>query len=112
MGDELVTIALLTAFSIGIGTGSLMCERLSGGKIELGLVPIGAMGLTVFAVDLFLIGSPQTLEIPLEEGITLLEFLKMPIHWRVLFDLVCIGLLVGFISYRYMLWSSTVPVYS
>ncbi len=95
MGDELVTIALLTAFSIGIGTGSLMCERLSGGKIEPGLVPIGAMGLTVFAVDLFLIGSPQTLEIPLEEGITLLEFLKMPIHWRVLFDLVCIGLFGG-----------------
>ncbi|NNE38945.1 MAG: MFS transporter, partial [Gammaproteobacteria bacterium] len=91
MGDELVTTALLTAFSIGIGSGSLMCERLSGGKIEPGLVPIGAIGLTVFAVDLFLVGTPLASEVPLPEAITLLEFLKMPVHWRVLFDLVCIG---------------------
>ncbi len=95
MGDELVTTALLTAFSIGIGSGSLMCERLSGGKIEPGLVPIGAMGLTVFAVDLFLMGSPLVMAAPLPEAITLLEFLKIPIHWRVLFDLVCIGLFGG-----------------
>ena len=41
------------AFSIGIGVGSLLCERLSGHRVELGLVPFGSIGLTLFAVDLW-----------------------------------------------------------
>jgi MFS family permease len=44
---------LLTAFSLGIGAGSLWCERLSGRQIHLGLVPLGALGLTLFGVDLY-----------------------------------------------------------
>ena len=40
-------------FSAGIGIGSLLCERLSGRKVEIGLVPFGSIGLTVFAVDLY-----------------------------------------------------------
>ena len=43
---------LLTVFSIGIGVGSLLCERMSGHKVEIGLVPFGSIGLTVFALDL------------------------------------------------------------
>jgi len=53
-GDEHVFTLLLATFSIGIGAGSLLCERLSGRKVELGLVPFGSIGLTVFAVDLWL----------------------------------------------------------
>ena len=49
---------LLALFSVGIGTGSLLCERLSGRKIEIGLVPFGSIGLTLFAVDLWLASSP------------------------------------------------------
>jgi len=44
---------LLTAFSLGIGAGSLCCERPSGRQIQLGLVPLGALGLTVFGIDLY-----------------------------------------------------------
>ena len=44
---------LLTAFSLGIGAGSLWCERLSGHQIHLGLVPLGALGLTLFGIDLY-----------------------------------------------------------
>ena len=44
---------LLALFSVGIGVGSLLCERLSGRKVELGLVPFGSIGLTLFAVDLW-----------------------------------------------------------
>ena len=51
-GDESVFIALLTVFSIGVGTGSLLCEKLSGHKVEIGLVPFGAIGLSLFGVDL------------------------------------------------------------
>ena len=51
-GDEHVVTLLLAIFSVGIGVGSLLCERLSGRKVEIGLVPFGSIGLTVFAIDL------------------------------------------------------------
>ncbi len=51
-GDEHVATLLLAIFSIGIGMGSLLCERLSGHKVEIGLVPFGSIGLSVFAIDL------------------------------------------------------------
>ena len=92
MGNELVTTGLLTAFSIGIGSGSLICEKLSSGKIEPGLVPIGALGLTIFAIDLFFIGTPA---VGGQMAMELSEFLREPIHWRVLFDLTMIGFFGG-----------------
>ena len=52
-GNESVITVMLLAFTAGVGTGSLLCERLGGHKIEIGLVPLGSIGLTVFAVDLF-----------------------------------------------------------
>jgi MFS family permease len=52
-GTPEVFAVLLTAFSIGIGAGSLMCERLSGRRLHLGLVPIGALGLSLFGIDLY-----------------------------------------------------------
>jgi 1-acyl-sn-glycerol-3-phosphate acyltransferase len=53
-GDEGLVTFLLAVFSIGIGVGALACERLSGRKVEIGLVPFGSIGMTVFAVDLWL----------------------------------------------------------
>jgi len=91
-GDEHVVTLLLALFSVGIGTGSLLCERLSGHKVELGLVPFGSIGLTVFAVDLWLAtrGMHAT-------GVTGVgAFLVAPGHWRVVADLVLIGLFAGF----------------
>jgi hypothetical protein len=52
-GAPEIFAVLLTAFSLGIGAGSLMCERLSGGRLQLGLVPLGALGLTAFGIDLY-----------------------------------------------------------
>ena len=51
-GEEVVTL-LLAAFSVGIGIGSMLCERVSRGRVELGLVPVGALGLSLFLVVLF-----------------------------------------------------------
>jgi 1-acyl-sn-glycerol-3-phosphate acyltransferase len=78
--SEQVVTLLLVVFSVGIGVGSLLCERLSGRKIELGLVPFGSIGLTVFAVDLWLATrAPQA-----------------SVSWRMLADLALIGLFGGF----------------
>ena len=52
-GEPIVFVILLTAFSLGIGLGSLACEKLSGRKLQLGLVPAGALALTVFGIDLY-----------------------------------------------------------
>ena len=51
-GDKHLMSALLALFIIGISTGSLLCERLSGKQVEIGLVPFGAIGLTLFGLDL------------------------------------------------------------
>lgn len=56
-GDHSVFVLLLTVFSLGVGCGSLLCERLSGRKVEIGLVPFGAIGLTVFGADLYFASS-------------------------------------------------------
>ena len=52
-GDEQVASLLLVVFSIGIGTGALLCEVLSRRHVEIGLVPLGAIGMSVFSVDLY-----------------------------------------------------------
>jgi len=92
--DERIATLMLTAFSIGIGTGSLMCEKLSHKHINLGLVPIGAIGLTFFATDLSFISLP---DMQLSEGelLTAIMFLQHFNHWHVLIDLILIGMSGG-----------------
>lgn len=90
-GSEGVVTLLLAIFSIGIGVGSLLCEKLSGQKIEPGLVPLGSLGLTAFAFDLWL-ASPHAGTL----GMNVSAFLSMPGSWRVLFDLTMIGVFGGF----------------
>jgi hypothetical protein len=91
-GDEHVATLLLAIFSIGIGVGSLMCERLSGHKIEIGLVPFGSIGLSVFAIDLYL--ASRNLASQGLAGIG--PFFAISAHWRVIADLVLIGMFGGF----------------
>lgn len=93
MGNELVATLLLTAFSVGIGAGSLLCERLSGGRIEPGLVPIGALGLSLFAADLFITGIPGVHQGDVAMGGV--EFLSYAVHWRILGALTAIGFFGG-----------------
>ncbi|HPF58884.1 MAG TPA: MFS transporter [Candidatus Competibacteraceae bacterium] len=92
-GDEHVVTLLLTTFALGIGIGSMLCERLSGRRVELGLVPFGSIGLTVFGVDLFFAGVPVSTDAPL---IGALEFLRSTSNWRVLLDVLLMGMFGGF----------------
>ena len=89
-GGEGVVTLLLAIFSVGIGVGSLLCEKLSGHKVEPGLVPLGSIGLTVFAIDLWFC-SPNAGAL----GLGVMEFLSRPGSLRVLFDLVMIGVFGG-----------------
>jgi len=91
-GDEHVVTFLLALFSVGIGVGSLLCERLSGHKVEIGLVPFGSIGLTLFALDLWL--ATRDMHAAGLAGIG--QFLQQPGHLRVVADLMLIGLFGGF----------------
>ena len=89
---EHVVTLLLVVFSVGIGVGSLLCERLSGKKVEIGLVPFGSIGLTVFGIDLWLAAQGHAPHAPQ----TLAEFARDASHWRMLADLFLLGLFGGF----------------
>jgi MFS family permease len=95
-GNEHVATLLLTAFSIGIGTGSLLCEKLSGQHIEIGLVPLGAIGLSLFAFDLFLVGIPYQEFLITDIQVTASVFFQYVNHWRIFIDLCLIGMFGGF----------------
>jgi 1-acyl-sn-glycerol-3-phosphate acyltransferase len=58
-GDETQVSVLLAIFSVGVGIGSLLCERLSSHRVEIGLVPFGSIGMTIFGVDLYFASTPD-----------------------------------------------------
>ncbi|RFP11593.1 MFS transporter [Duganella sp. BJB488] len=93
-GDHSVFVLLLTVFSLGVGSGSLLCERLSGRKVEIGLVPFGSIGLSVFGADLYFASQG----IVAATGPHLDAFALMMQHgmWRILCDVLLIGMFGGF----------------
>jgi 1-acyl-sn-glycerol-3-phosphate acyltransferase len=91
-GAESVVTLLLGTFTLGIGIGSLLCERLSAKQVEIGLVPLGSIGLTLFGIDLAF-ASPAAAT---QQGLTVMALLAQPHVWRVLVDLALIGLFGGF----------------
>lgn len=93
-GNEQVASLLLVVFSIGIGTGSLLCEVLSRRHVEIGLVPLGAIGMSMFAIDLYF----ATRGLPPAQGLGLAAFVADAAHWRVLLDLALLSLFAGLYS--------------
>jgi 1-acyl-sn-glycerol-3-phosphate acyltransferase len=90
-GSEEVVTLFLFVFSAGVGIGSLLCEKLSGGKVEVGLVPFGSIGLTLFALDLAL-GSPGHAS---QELFGARAFLTHAGAWRMLVDIGLVGVFGG-----------------
>lgn len=90
-GGNLFTL-LLALFSVGIGVGSALCERLSHGRVEIGLVPFGSFGLTFFGAWLYLATPAE----PLGVGIGLLEFLSTSNGQSIVAAVLGIGVFGGF----------------
>jgi 1-acyl-sn-glycerol-3-phosphate acyltransferase len=93
-GNESITTALLVSFAVGVGLGSLLCERMSGHRIELGLVPFGSIGLSLFAIDLYFAQPIAALTSVTSIG----EFISRPGSLRVLADVLLLGAFGGFYS--------------
>jgi 1-acyl-sn-glycerol-3-phosphate acyltransferase len=93
-GDEQVASLLLVVFSVGIGAGSLLCEVLSRRHVEIGLVPLGAIGMSVFAIDLYFASRG----LPPATALTIAAFTAQAAHWRVMADLGALSLFAGIYS--------------
>jgi 1-acyl-sn-glycerol-3-phosphate acyltransferase len=93
-GNEQVASMLLVVFSLGIGTGALLCEMLSKRHVEIGLVPLGAIGMSVFAVDLYFASRG----LPLAAVMGLSQFLDETVHWHLMADLALLSLSAGIYS--------------
>ena len=93
-GNEQVASLLLVVFSIGIATGSLLCEVLSKRHVEIGLVPLGAIGMSVFAIDLYVASRG----LPPSAVMSSSAFIAQPAHWRVMADLALLSLFAGLYS--------------
>jgi len=88
--SEGVVTLFLAVFSVGIGLGSLLCERFSRKRLELGLVPLGSIGITFFSADLYRIGSPN-----FDHTMSVLDVLKNYTGINIVLDLLFLSLLSG-----------------
>ncbi|MDR3087543.1 MAG: MFS transporter [Azoarcus sp.] len=92
--DESLVTMMLVVFSVGIGAGSLFCEKLTrrrGKPVEPGLVPIGGLGMLIFGIDLAFASPGASASAVLPLG----ELLREGATWRVLFDLLLLGIFGG-----------------
>jgi len=93
-GDQTIATLFLALFSVGIGVGCMFCEKLSRERLEMGLVPIGSFGMSVFTADLWLIGHPFQLG---PELITIRDLLHTFVGWRIVTDMALLALFGGFL---------------
>ncbi|WP_374556498.1 MFS transporter [Aquitalea pelogenes] len=99
-GDAQVYTVMLALFSIGIGLGSVICAKLSHGRLQLGLVLLGSAGMTVFGADLAL-GAMQRHQGAL---MTLGTFLTQLGSWRHMLDVALLGFFGGFFTVPLYTW--------
>ena len=85
---------LLAVFTAGVAAGALACDRLSHRMVEIGMVPVGSIGMTAFGIDLYFSVPAQ----PLGQMQTAVQFLAHPQHWRVLLDLLGLSFSAGLYS--------------
>jgi 1-acyl-sn-glycerol-3-phosphate acyltransferase len=91
-GDGSLFLLALGVFSVGTGIGSLLCERLSRRTVEIGLVPLGAFGISAFALDLYF-ARPGMATV---HGLDIGGFIQAGGSLRILLDLAMIGVFGGF----------------
>jgi len=91
-GAPTLYIFALALFSIGTGVGSLLCERLSGRTVEIGLVPLGAFGMTAFLLDLYFARAGEATA----QGLEVMQFIQAEGSIRIIVDLLGIGVFTGF----------------
>ncbi|MDO4442084.1 MAG: MFS transporter [Moraxella sp.] len=94
-GDESVVILLLMLFSVGVSLGSLLCKSLTKNQVSLKLLPIGIVGLSVFAIDLYFSLSAISMTGDGYQVHDISSIFGVQGAWRVFVDLFCLGFFGG-----------------
>jgi len=89
--EEAVVTLFLTVFSVGVGAGSLLGNRILNGKISARIAPWGALGIALFSIDLWLASPTHETVTANAAMLTVGVFLQSPAHWRILVDLLGIA---------------------
>lgn len=93
-GSERDFISLLSTFSLGVGIGSLWCEKLTKGKPALGLVMLGAVGMSLFTWDFAYTVSNLQQQLLMQPSLTLHTLAGLG-YWRMLVDVALLGVSGG-----------------
>ncbi len=110
-GNESVVILLLTLFSVGTAIGSVLCKSLSKNQVNLRLLPFGIMGLSIFAIDLYLALSATHITATQEQFLTITQLFNQAGSVRIFLDLFLLGLFGGiYIVPLYALMQAYAPV--
>ncbi|BBF85371.1 probable transporter [Aquitalea magnusonii] len=99
-GDAQVYTVMLALFSIGIGLGSVICAKLSHGRLQLGLVLLGSIGMTLFGGDLALGAMPHYQGALMSLG----QFMAQAASWRHMLDVALLGFFGGFFTVPLYTW--------
>lgn len=96
-GNEEIIALFLTTFSVGVGLGALLCNKLLKGVVRTTLVPWAGLGMALFGIDLYL--ASTTIDIKVySEILNISSYFEYIVNLRILFDLiffaVCGGLYV------------------
>ncbi|MCX6118165.1 MAG: MFS transporter [Proteobacteria bacterium] len=95
--DQSVITLLLATFSVGVAFGSLLCEAMSRKRLELGLVPFGSIGMSIFAMDLYFAGVPLLDKLDVGQSLhTYLTIVQTFEGRRIIFDLFSLATFSGF----------------
>jgi 1-acyl-sn-glycerol-3-phosphate acyltransferase len=92
-GSESIVTLFLAIFSVGVAVGSIICEKMSHEKVEVGLVPFGSMGICVFLFHLWYLGRPYA---ETSQVLGIGEFLSQTGSFWILFDLAGLSVMSGF----------------
>ncbi len=92
-GNAEVYTLMITLFSVGVGLGSMLCEKMSGRKVEIGLVPFGSIGLSLYGIDLYFAAGNLAAHGPL---IGVSAFLHTAGSLRIMADILLMGMFGGF----------------
>ena len=93
-GDESLVTLLLLIFSVGIGIGSMLCNRMLKGEVHATYVPYGALALSLFAMDLYF-ATQGVVAAGGSELINAVQFMEHLPNWRVLADFLLIAVSGG-----------------
>ena len=89
--DEMVSTLFVAIFTIGIAIGSLACNRLLKGVVSAKYVPLAALAITIFSIDLYFASRNAVSGLTAGQFMGVGHFLSEPGNWRILFDLFMIA---------------------